>query len=109
MIFEGETLRVDRLPGGSARLDFNLRESSVNKLNRLTLEELRTAIGEVAKAGVSGLVLTSSKSAFIVGADITEFPAMFGSGGDKLLAWLKEGNEILQCHRRFAFSHRNGD
>ena len=103
MIFEGKALRVDRLPGGSARLDFNLRDSSVNKLNRRTLEELRNAVEEVAKAGVSGLVFTSSKSAFIVGADITEFPAMFSEAGDKLLAWLKEGNEIFNAIEDLSF------
>ena len=97
MIFKGETLHVDRLPGGSARLEFDLPGSSVNKLNRLTLEELRIAIGEVAKAGVSGLVFTSAKPAFIVGADITEFPALFAAGGDQLRTWLAEGNEIFNA------------
>lgn len=97
MIFEGKALQVDRLPGGNARVDFNLRDSSVNKFNRLTLEELRAAVDEVAKAGVSGLVFTSSKPAFIVGADITEFPAMFSAAGERLLAWLKEGNEIFNA------------
>lgn len=97
MIFKGKALQVDRLPSGSARLDFNLRDSSVNKFNRLTLEELRTAVGEVAKSGVAGLVFSSSKPAFIVGADITEFPAMFSEAGERLLAWLEEGNEIFNA------------
>ena len=97
MIFEGGALRVDRLPGGSARLDFNLRDSSVNKLNRLTLEELRAAIDKVAQAGVSGLVFTSSKAAFIVGADIGEFPALFAAGAEPLRAWLEAGNDIFNA------------
>ena len=97
MIFKGKALQVDRLPSGSARLDFNLQNSSVNKFNRLTLEELRTAVGEVAKSGVAGLVFSSSKPAFIVGADITEFPAMFSEAGERLLAWLEEGNEIFNA------------
>ncbi len=95
MIFKGKALQVDRLPSGSARLDFNLQDSSVNKFNRLTLQELRIAVGEVAKSGVAGLVFTSSKPAFIVGADITEFPAMFSEAGERLQAWLEEGNEIF--------------
>ncbi len=97
MIFKGKALQVDRLPSGSARLDFNLQDSSVNKFNRLTLEELRTAVGEVAKSGVAGLVFTSSKPAFIVGADITEFPAMFSEAGERLRAWLEESNEIFNA------------
>ena len=97
MIFKGKALQVDRLPSGSARLDFNLQDSSVNKFNRLTLQELRTAVGEVAKSGVAGLVFTSSKPAFIVGADITEFPAMFSEAGERLQAWLEDGNEIFNA------------
>ena len=109
MIFEGKALQVDRLPGGNARVDFNLRDSSVNKFNRQTLKELRTAVDEVAKAGVSGLVFTSSKPAFIVGADITEFPAMFSEAG-RTIARLAQGKQRdIQRHRRPAFPHRVGD
>ncbi len=97
MIFNGQTLRVDRLPGGAAGLVFDLGGSSVNKFNRATLEELRGAIAEVAQSGVGGLVFTSAKSAFIVGADITEFPALFGAGGEQLLAWLEESNAIFNA------------
>ena len=95
MIFKGKALQVDRLPGGSARLDFNLQASSVNKLNRLVLEELRAAVDEAARSGIAGLVVTSSKAAFIVGADITEFPAMFAGPSERLLAWLEASNEIF--------------
>jgi len=97
MIFNGETLRVDRLPGGAARLVFDLGGSSVNKFNRATLEELRKAIAEVARSGVRGLVFTSAKSAFIVGADITEFPAMFRLDGEQLRAWLEASNAIFNA------------
>ena len=97
MIFKGKALQVDRLPGGSARLDFNLPNSSVNKFNRQTLEELRVAVDEVAKSGVAGLVFTSSKPAFIVGADITEFPAMFSAAGEQLLNWLEESNALFNA------------
>lgn len=95
MIFQGKSLQVDRLPSGIARLDFDLKDSSVNKFNRLTLEELRTAIAELAGSGVIGLVLSSSKPAFIVGADITEFPAMFNESGERLLQWLEESNALF--------------
>ncbi len=97
MIFKGEALQVDRLPGGGARLDFNLRGSPVNKFNRSTLEELRAAIDELAQSRIAGLVFTSSKPAFIVGADIAEFPAMFSEAGEQLRAWLEEGCEIFNA------------
>ena len=97
MIFKGKSLHVDRLPGGSARLVFDLPESPVNKFNRQTLEDLRAAIGKVAESGVAGLVFASAKPAFIVGADIAEFPALFNGPGERLLAWLEESNEIFNA------------
>ena len=97
MIFEGKALQVDRLPSGIARLDFNLQDSSVNKFNRQTLEELRTVVAELPRAGVSGLIFTSSKRAFIVGADITEFPAMFSESGELLRDWLEESNKMFSA------------
>ena len=97
MIFQGNTLQVDRLSGGAARLEFDLKNSSVNKFNRQTLEELEAAIGEVSASGVAGLVFTSAKPAFIVGADITEFPAMFNESGDRLLAWLETSNALFNA------------
>ena len=97
MIFEGKALQVDRLPSGIARLDFNLQDSSVNKFNRQTLEELRTVVAELPRAGVSGLIFTSSKPAFIVGADITEFPAMFSESGELLRDWLEESNKMFSA------------
>ncbi len=97
MIFKGTALQVDRTPGGFAQLDFNLPSSSVNKLDRATLEELRQAIGEVARSGVAGLVLTSSKPAFIVGADIGEFPRLFQDNGEQLQLWIEQANALFNA------------
>ncbi len=97
MIFQGNTLQVDRLSGGAARLEFDLKNSSVNKFNHQTLEELEAAIGEVSVSGVAGLVFISAKPAFIVGADITEFPAMFNESRDQLPAWLETSNALFNA------------
>ncbi len=97
MIFKGETLRVDRLPSGCALLEFDLPDSSVNKFNRRTLQELAAMVGQLATSGVPGLIFASAKPAFVVGADIAEFPAMFNSGGERLLAWLEESNAIFSA------------
>ncbi|MCF6214865.1 MAG: fatty acid oxidation complex subunit alpha FadB [Emcibacter sp.] len=59
---------------GIAELCFDLQGSSVNKLNALTLKELKEAAAAIAAdAHISGVIYTSRKPAFIVGADITEF------------------------------------
>ena len=71
MIYSGKALSVDVLPSGIANLVFDLEGSSVNKFNEETLRELQQAIAALQTAGVPGLILSSAKSTFIVGADIT--------------------------------------
>jgi len=95
MLFKGKAVTVDRLPSGVASLVFDLEGSSVNKFSQQTLLELREAIATVAGAGVSGLIFSSAKSGFIVGADITEFTAMFRSPEAEILNWLREANAIF--------------
>ena len=72
MIYEGKAITVKEIEGGIAQLNFDLQGESVNKFNRLTIEELRAATDKLeAQKGLKGLVVTSSKDSFIVGADIT--------------------------------------
>jgi len=69
-----------------AKLTFDLKDQSVNKLNSATLVELQqaiTAIGSIS--GVKGLMLASAKPTFIVGADITEFLHFFGTEEQALI------------------------
>ncbi len=95
MIYTGKTLSVDVLPSGIAHLVFDLEGSSVNKFDQNTLRELQQGIASLALADVSGLILSSAKSSFIVGADITEFTAKFSEGEQQVLAWLVEANKIF--------------
>ncbi len=63
---------------GFAELCFDLGGSSVNKFNHQTLAELRTAVDKLKSAeGLAGLMITSGKQGFVVGADITEFTESF--------------------------------
>ena len=77
MIYSGSALNVTLLPSGIANLTFDLRDSSVNKFNELTLRELREALDVLMETDISGLIFSSAKPAFIVGADITEFTGDF--------------------------------
>lgn len=95
MIYSGSALNVTLLPSGIANLTFDLRDSSVNKFNELTLRELREAIDVVMEADISGLIFSSAKPAFIVGADITEFTGMFDEAEGEITKWLVEGNQIF--------------
>ena len=95
MIYSGSALNVTLLPSGIANLTFDLRDSSVNKFNELTLRELREAIDVLIEADISGLIFSSAKPAFIVGADITEFTGMFDEAEGEITKWLVEGNQIF--------------
>jgi enoyl-CoA hydratase/carnithine racemase len=49
-----------------------------NKFNQVTLQELNEATDAIrASSAVKGVIVTSLKKVFIVGADITEFTATF--------------------------------
>jgi hypothetical protein len=74
MIYEGKAITVKALESGIVELNFDLKGESVNKFNRLTLNEFRQAVDAVkSDASIKGVIVTSGKDSFIVGADITEF------------------------------------
>ena len=95
MIYSGKALSVTVLPSGVANLTFDLNGSSVNKFNKETLTELREAIANLNKAEITGLIFSSAKPAFIVGADITEFIPMFSAPDAEIMEWLVDGNQIF--------------
>jgi len=96
MIYEGKAITVNALEGGVVELKFDLKGESVNKFNRLTLNELRQAVDAIkADASVKGVIVTSGKDVFIVGADITEFVDNFKMPDDELIAGNLEANRIF--------------
>ncbi|WP_426149605.1 fatty acid oxidation complex subunit alpha FadB [Pseudomonas sp. DC3000-4b1] len=96
MIYEGKAITVKALESGIVELNFDLKGESVNKFNRLTLSELREAVDALkADASVKGLVVTSGKDVFIVGADITEFVDNFKLPDAELTAGNLEANRIF--------------
>ena len=95
MMYSGKALKVEMLPSGVANLVFDLEGSSVNKFNQTTLKELREVVTALQDSSVSGLIVSSAKPAFIVGADITEFTAMFSEPEDTILSWLVESNKVF--------------
>lgn len=79
MIFKGSAISVQLLEAGIAELNFDLEGESVNKFNAATVAELTQALDALeAVDGLKGVLATSAKGVFIVGADITEFIPMLG-------------------------------
>lgn len=96
MIFSGKAITVTQLEDGFAELNFNLEGDSVNKFNALTTDELRQAAETLkASTGINGLLVTSGKDVFIVGADISEFGNNFSKSAEDIAAGVLETNKSI--------------
>lgn len=94
MVYQGKSVSVRQLDGGIAELSFGASEESVNKFDVQTVNELGAAITALESlAGLTGVLATSSKGVFIVGADITEFGGVFGAGPEAIIAHLSANND----------------
>ena len=98
MIFEGKCLTVDVNAEGIAELKFDLEDSSVNTMGLATVSELSKAVAAMTIQAnkIKGLILTSGKKDFMVGANIFEFLGYFELPDDEF-----EEN-LLDVHKAFA-------
>jgi 3-hydroxyacyl-CoA dehydrogenase / enoyl-CoA hydratase / 3-hydroxybutyryl-CoA epimerase / enoyl-CoA isomerase len=78
MIFQGKSIWVDLRDGDIVELCFDAQGESINKFDVRTVEELGAATKVIREmSAVRGVLVTSAKDAFIVGADIFEFTTLF--------------------------------
>jgi len=97
MIFEGSSLSIKQLDDGMAELIFDRQGLSINKLDLATISELKDAVNTLKDDdSVTGLLFTSAKKDFIVGADITEFLGWFNMPEEEFEA------RLLDVHKTFA-------
>lgn len=97
-MYQGQSIRVSMLDGGIAELCFDRQGDAINKFDAQTVGELKAAAEVLAKAeGVTGLMVTSAKDVFIVGADITEFGQNFEKSEEEIAAWALEANQIFNA------------
>ncbi|AJI95880.1 fatty oxidation complex, alpha subunit FadB [Yersinia ruckeri] len=95
MLYQSETLKLHWLENGIAELVFDA-PGSVNKLDTKTVASLGEALNVLEKQNeLKGLLLRSTKAAFIVGADITEFLSLFNAPPEKLHQWLGFANSVF--------------
>lgn len=77
-MFKGKSIRTQPLEQGLVELCFDREASAINKLDQSSMDELLQAVTSIAaQPGLRGVLVTSAKEAFIVGADVTEFPTLF--------------------------------
>ena len=85
----GQAFQVLPLENGLVELRFDLPGESVNKLGAVALASLKAAVGDLtSRKGLRGVLLTSGKDVFCVGADITEFLAHFKRSEAELTTWI---------------------
>ncbi|MBF0351415.1 MAG: fatty acid oxidation complex subunit alpha FadB [SAR324 cluster bacterium] len=96
MIFEGQAIKCKKIDGDIIELTFDLKDESVNKFNKLTLQELSEAVDKISQdSSAKGLLVTSAKSVFIVGADITEFIDFFKKPAAEIAEGIKAGSRVF--------------
>ena len=103
-MYQGNAIRVTRLEADIAHLCFDLQGSPVNKFDTATLKELEQALAVLAQdSSIAGLVCSSAKSSFIVGADIAEFTALFKLPKGELKAWVEQSNRVFTALEELPF------
>jgi 3-hydroxyacyl-CoA dehydrogenase/enoyl-CoA hydratase/3-hydroxybutyryl-CoA epimerase/enoyl-CoA isomerase len=103
MIYQGDGITVKQRDDGLAELTFDLKGESVNKFNQATLQELKEATTVLADSKVKGLLVTSAKEGFIVGADITEFLGWFDQDEDQVITDILAANAIFSAFEDLPF------
>lgn len=98
MIYQGKNIQVDFFDQtqGIVQFHFNATDESVNKFDRKTTQEYQEAVTALEnRDDIQGLIVTSGKSVFIAGADITEFTEYFSRSQDEIETWLLDINHIF--------------
>jgi len=95
-MYQGKTLRAQALGNGIVELCFDREGDVINKFDAATIDELRKAVASIAAdTTAKGLLVTSAKGVFIVGADITEFGEMFKLSVPELAAHNARSNDVF--------------
>ena len=95
-MYQGQSIQVSKLDGAIAELTFDSKTDSVNKFDARTINELREAVAAIqADGGIKGLIVSSAKDVFIVGADITEFGKNFQQPEEEIAKWGFEANKVF--------------
>ena len=96
-MFQGKSLRVSPLgEGGFFELCFDRDGESINKFDNSTVDEVSQAIRYLKlQSNLRGVLVSSAKDVFIVGADITEFGAKFAQSANAIAADVRVSNEAF--------------
>ena len=96
MEYKGQTIQCITLDNNIVELIFDAKGESVNKFDQSSLAELREVVKllETDKLA-TGLLVTSRKDVFIVGADINEFLKGFEVPQEELVQWVRDAQQVF--------------
>jgi 3-hydroxyacyl-CoA dehydrogenase/enoyl-CoA hydratase/3-hydroxybutyryl-CoA epimerase/enoyl-CoA isomerase len=95
MIYQGNSLSAQLLTDGIVEFTFDA-QGSVNKFDQATFEEFKAVIQAIKDCEqAKGVIVTSTKSTFLVGADITEFLETFKREEQELIPWVKGASDVF--------------
>ncbi|MDH4468309.1 MAG: fatty acid oxidation complex subunit alpha FadB [Bacteriovoracaceae bacterium] len=96
MEFQGKNLKTE-FDGTFLNLIFGREGSAPNVLGADTLAELEVFLSKLSEhaSKVKGLLISSQKDHFILGADITEFPHHFKREKNEMMKWLGHVNKLF--------------
>ena len=95
MIYQGKSLSAQLLDDGIVELKFDA-QGSVNKFDQATFEEYKAVVTAINNCNeAKGVMVTSGKSTYIVGADITEFLGSFKEPEEALVSWVKKSSDVF--------------
>ena len=96
MEYKGQAIQCRNLDNNIVELIFDSQSESVNKFDQNSLGELRELVTQLAAdKSIRGLLVTSAKVVFIVGADITEFLKGFQMPQEELVQWVKDAQKVF--------------
>ena len=96
MEYKGQAIQCRTLENNIVELIFDAQGESVNKFDQSSLAELREVVKLLERdKSASGLLVTSGKDVFIVGADINEFLKGFQAPQDELVQWVRDAQQVF--------------
>ena len=98
MLMQGQFIRVQTVEEGIYEVVFDRENEAINKFDQTTLQELQQAVTKLGETtNLKGVFFSSTKDAFIVGADITEFTQMFSHSEEEIYQHILELNNIFNA------------
>jgi 3-hydroxyacyl-CoA dehydrogenase / enoyl-CoA hydratase / 3-hydroxybutyryl-CoA epimerase / enoyl-CoA isomerase len=96
LMFAADCVSVTPLHGGVVELCFDRQGDAINKLDDKAVAQFSQAVQAIrADTSVRGVLVTSAKDVFIVGADITEFGRKFVRTADEVARDVLLSNQVF--------------